>query len=98
MGRLGRYYLMEGEVAAEVALTRSPAPTRRHPAPLRPRPPRLSLRRLASYRTLLALLLLYLLAALLLSMGPAFSTALILGGALLRGFFVVTLGDNLKTD
>lgn len=95
LGRLGRYYLTEGDGAARLAAT--PVVTRRHQnARQRQRQqPRLSLRRLASYRTLLALLLLYLLAALLLSVGPASSTALILAGSLLHGLFVVTLGDKL---
>lgn len=95
LGRLGRYYLTEGDGAARLVST--PVVTRRHhTVQQRWRQPRLSLRRLASYRTLLALLLLYLLAALLLSVGPASSTALILAGALLRGLFVVMLGDKLS--
>lgn len=95
LGRLGRYYLTEGDGAARLAAT--PVVTRRHhpPQQCRRQQPRLSLRRLASYRTLLVLLLLYLVAALLLSFGPASSTALILAGALVHGLFVVMLGDKL---
>ncbi|XP_075869271.1 sphingomyelin phosphodiesterase 4 isoform X2 [Nelusetta ayraudi] len=102
LGRLGRYYLTAGDGAAAAArLASAPLVTRRyqqHQYQRQREQPRLSLRRLASYRTLLALLLLYLLAALLLSVGPASSTALILAGALLHGLFVVTLGDKLKTN
>ncbi|XP_029682365.1 sphingomyelin phosphodiesterase 4 [Takifugu rubripes] len=90
LGRLGRHYLTEPEPPP--ALRRSPA------ARWRPerRQARLSLRPLASYRTLLLLLLLYLLGALL-AFGPASSSLLILGGALLRGLVLVLLGDRLKT-
>lgn len=56
---------------------------------------RLSLRTLASYRTLLLLLLFYLLGALL-SLGPVRSTLLLLAGAVLYGLFATLFADKLK--
>ncbi|KAM6985957.1 LOW QUALITY PROTEIN: sphingomyelin phosphodiesterase 4 [Aplochiton taeniatus] len=81
----------------------SPAPNGSGRSPVtrrsleRSRRPRLSLRPLASYRTLLVLLLLYLLGALL-SLGPVSCTFLILTGAFLLGLFVTLFGDKLKAQ
>uniref|UniRef100_A0A3Q1F8Y0 Sphingomyelin phosphodiesterase 4 n=1 Tax=Acanthochromis polyacanthus TaxID=80966 RepID=A0A3Q1F8Y0_9TELE len=91
LGRLGRHYLTDPDRTSR--LRRSP--TSRQTVE-RSRQPRLSLRPLASYRTLLLLLLLYLLGALL-SFGPASSTALILAGGFLYGLLVALFGDKLKT-
>lgn len=91
LGRLGRHYLTEPDSSTK--LRRSPAARWR----LEQRQqPRLSLRPLASYRTLLLLLLLYLLGALL-CFGPVSSTLLILAGTLLWGLVLMLLGDKLKT-
>lgn len=85
LGRLGRHYLGDGASSSRL----------RPAGCWRPEQPRLSLRPLASYRTLLLLLLLYLLGALL-SLGPVASTLLILAGALLHGLLRTLLGDGLK--
>uniref|UniRef100_A0A672FXR3 Sphingomyelin phosphodiesterase 4 n=1 Tax=Salarias fasciatus TaxID=181472 RepID=A0A672FXR3_SALFA len=90
LGRLGRYYLTD--VAGGARLRRSPAS--RYTAE-QSRRPRLSLRPLASYRTLLLLLLFYLLGALL-SLGPGCSTLLLLAAALLYGLFAALFADKLK--
>ncbi|KAM4612961.1 sphingomyelin phosphodiesterase 4 isoform 2-T2 [Polymixia lowei] len=91
LGRLGRHYLANPDWTTR--LRKSPV-TRRTLE--RTRQPRLSLRPLASYRTLLMLLLLYLFGALL-SLGPVSSTLLILTGALVCGLFMALLGDKLKS-
>ncbi|XP_041754388.2 sphingomyelin phosphodiesterase 4-like isoform X2 [Coregonus clupeaformis] len=91
LGQLGRYYLASSEAMAD---GRSPE-TRRTAA--RNRRPRLSLRTLASYRTLLMLLLLYLFGALF-SFGPMSSTLLILTGGFLYGLFIALFGDKLKSQ
>ncbi|XP_042366728.1 sphingomyelin phosphodiesterase 4 isoform X1 [Plectropomus leopardus] len=91
LGRLGRHYLADTDSTAK--LRQSPV-TRRTLE--RNRQPRLSLRPLASYRTLLLLLLLYVLGALL-SFGPVSSTLLILTGGFLYGLFMTLFGDKLKT-
>uniref|UniRef100_A0AAQ6A5T7 Sphingomyelin phosphodiesterase 4 n=1 Tax=Amphiprion ocellaris TaxID=80972 RepID=A0AAQ6A5T7_AMPOC len=91
LGRLGRYYLTDPDWTFRLRQS----PTSRQTVE-RSRQPRLSLRPLASYRTLLLLLLLYMLGALL-SFGPASSTALILAGGFLYGLLVALFGDKLKT-
>ncbi|KAM9758854.1 LOW QUALITY PROTEIN: sphingomyelin phosphodiesterase 4 [Menidia menidia] len=88
LGRLGRRLLSELVVAAAGGAGLSPSPRR----PER-RPPRLSLRPLASYRTLLLLLASYLLGALL-SLGPLTSTGLLLAAAMLYGAMATLLGDQ----
>ncbi|XP_052315909.1 sphingomyelin phosphodiesterase 4-like isoform X3 [Oncorhynchus keta] len=80
LGQLGRHYLASPEAAAD---GRRRSPETRLTAE-RYRRPRLSLRMLASYRTLLMLLLLYLFGALF-SFGPMSSTPLILTGGFLYG-------------
>ncbi|KAL7407677.1 hypothetical protein ABVT39_012049 [Epinephelus coioides] len=91
LGRLGRHYLADPDASAR--LRQSPI-TRRTLE--RNRQPRLSLRPLASYRTLLLLVLLYVFGALL-SFGPISSTLLILTGGFLYGVFMTLFGDKLKT-
>ncbi|XP_070703197.1 sphingomyelin phosphodiesterase 4 isoform X1 [Pempheris klunzingeri] len=91
LGRLGRRYLADPESA--VKLKQSPVSRR---ALERNRQPRLSLRPLASYKTLLLLLLFYMLGALL-AFGPVSSTLLLLTGGLLYGLVVTLFGDKLKT-
>lgn len=90
LGRLGRHYLTDP--AGGARLRQSPAS--RYPAERSWRP-RLSLRALASYRTLLLLLLFYLLGALL-SLGPGSSTLLLLAAGLLYGLFMTLFADKLK--
>ncbi|XP_062272324.1 sphingomyelin phosphodiesterase 4 isoform X1 [Scomber scombrus] len=91
LGRLGRHYLTDPD--STVKAVHSPLSRR----PLeRNREPRLSLRVLASYRTLLLLLLFYVLGALL-SFGPVSSTLLILTGGFLYGLVMMLFGDKLKT-
>eukprot|EP00063_Salmo_salar_P014542 XP_013989377.1 PREDICTED: sphingomyelin phosphodiesterase 4 isoform X2 [Salmo salar] len=80
LGQLGRHYLASPEAVAD---GRRRSPETRVTAE-RIRRPRLSLRMLASYRTLLMLLLLYLFGALF-SFGPMSSTLLILTGGFLYG-------------
>uniref|UniRef100_A0A8C7G332 Sphingomyelin phosphodiesterase 4 n=1 Tax=Oncorhynchus kisutch TaxID=8019 RepID=A0A8C7G332_ONCKI len=80
LGQLGRHYLASPEAAAD---GRRRSPETRLTAEGYRRP-RLSLRMLASYRTLLMLLLLYLFGALF-SFGPMSSTLLILTGGFLYG-------------
>ncbi|XP_072307882.1 sphingomyelin phosphodiesterase 4 isoform X2 [Eucyclogobius newberryi] len=91
LGRLGRHYLTDPETLARIS--HSPVT---HRTLNKPRHPRLSLRPLASYRTLLMLMLLYMLAALL-SFGPVSSTLLIVSGAFLCGLFMTLFGDKIKT-
>ena len=93
LGRLGRHYLAgPGSSSpprpAQSVVTRRTLERSRHPG--------LSLRPLASYRTLLLLLLLYLVGALV-SLGPVYSTLLILVGAILHGLLLTLLGDKLKS-
>uniref|UniRef100_A0A667WX04 Sphingomyelin phosphodiesterase 4 n=1 Tax=Myripristis murdjan TaxID=586833 RepID=A0A667WX04_9TELE len=91
LGRLGRHYLANPDSASR--LRKSPTTRwtlQRH------RQPRLSLRLLASYRTLLMLVLLYLLGALL-SFGPVSCTLLILFGGFLHGLLMTLFGDKLKS-
>ncbi|XP_015243970.1 PREDICTED: sphingomyelin phosphodiesterase 4-like [Cyprinodon variegatus] len=92
LGRLGRRFLTEPEPS--VRLKRSPMSRRTLERSLQPR---LSLRPLASYRTLLLLLLFYALGALL-SFGPLSSTALLLTGALLYGVAMTLFVEKLKTQ
>ncbi|KAK0143064.1 Sphingomyelin phosphodiesterase 4 [Merluccius polli] len=91
LGRLGRHYL--ARPAGTTRLTKSPMMRRTLE---RSRHPGLSLRPLASYRTLLLILLLYLAGALV-SLGPLSSTLLILAGAFLHGLLLTLLGDKLKS-
>ncbi|KAM7401543.1 hypothetical protein PAMP_016850 [Pampus punctatissimus] len=91
LGRLGRHFLMDPDLTTKVK--HSPL-TRRTLE--RNRQPRLSLRLLASYRTLLLLLLLYACGALL-TLGPVSSTLLILTGAFLYGLLMTLFGNKLKT-
>uniref|UniRef100_A0A4W5LK79 Sphingomyelin phosphodiesterase 4 n=1 Tax=Hucho hucho TaxID=62062 RepID=A0A4W5LK79_9TELE len=93
LGRFGRHYLASPEVMAD-SRQRSPE-TRRTVE--RTRRPRLSLRTLASYRTLLMLLFLYLFGVLF-SFGPISSTLLILTGGFLYGLFITLFGDKLKSQ
>ncbi|KAM8756186.1 sphingomyelin phosphodiesterase 4 isoform 4-T4 [Acanthopagrus schlegelii] len=92
LGRLGRHYLSEQESTAK--LKQSPMTQRTLE---RNRQPRLSLRPLASYRTILLLLLFYMFGALL-SFGPVSSTLLILTGGFLYGLMMTLFGDKLKTQ
>ncbi|CAJ1051158.1 sphingomyelin phosphodiesterase 4 isoform X2 [Xyrichtys novacula] len=91
LGRLGRHYLSDGDSA--VKLRHSPMSQQ---AMERNQRPRLSLRPLASYRTILLLLLFYMFGALL-SFGPVSSTLLILTGGFLYGLFMMLFGDKIKT-
>ncbi|XP_060897553.1 sphingomyelin phosphodiesterase 4 isoform X1 [Labrus mixtus] len=91
LGRLGRHYLAEQD--SSVKLKHSPMSRRTLE---RNRQPRLSLRSLASYRTILLLLLCYVVGALL-SFGPISSTLIILTGGFLFGLFMTLFGDKLKT-
>ncbi|XP_068578273.1 sphingomyelin phosphodiesterase 4 isoform X2 [Cebidichthys violaceus] len=91
LGRLGRHYLSDLDSSSDRP-TRSPASRR---SSERSRRARLSLRRLASYRTLLLLLLVYALGAAL-SLGPVSSTLLLLTGGLLYGLLLTLCGDKLK--
>lgn len=91
LGRLGRHYLSEQETTTK--LKQSPMTQRTLE---RNRQPRLSLRPLASYRTILLLLLFYVFGALL-SFGPVSSTLLIFTGGFLYGLMMTLFGDKLKT-
>nr|XP_046241021.1 sphingomyelin phosphodiesterase 4 isoform X2 [Scatophagus argus] len=91
LGRLSRHYLTDPD--ATTKLKQSPM-TRRTLE--RNRQPRLSLRPLASYRTILLLLLFYMFGALL-SFGPVSSTLLILTVVFLHGLLMTLFGDKLKT-
>uniref|UniRef100_A0A672Z822 Sphingomyelin phosphodiesterase 4 n=1 Tax=Sphaeramia orbicularis TaxID=375764 RepID=A0A672Z822_9TELE len=91
LGRLGRHYLSDPNSSTQ--LKQSPVTQRMLE---RNRLPRLSLRPLASYRTLLMLLLFYTFGALL-SFGPMSSTLLILCGGFLYGLLMTLFGDKLKT-
>lgn len=87
LGSVGRHYLISTPNSR-----RSPATRRsleRHTQP------RLTLRALASYRTLLSALLLYLIAALF-SFGPLSSTAFILLAGLLYELLIHLLVDKIK--
>ncbi|XP_062409851.1 sphingomyelin phosphodiesterase 4 isoform X2 [Sardina pilchardus] len=89
LGRMGRHYL-----SSAPASRRSPSTRRSLERHTRPR---LSLRGLASYRTLLSALLLYLLAALF-AFGPLSSTALILLVGLIYELLAQLLGQKLKSQ
>nr|XP_020467823.1 sphingomyelin phosphodiesterase 4 isoform X2 [Monopterus albus] len=91
LGRLGRHYLTDPK--STTRLKQSPVFQRALERNCRPR---LSLRVLASYRTMLLLLLFYVSGALL-SFGPGCSTLLILAGGILYGLLVTLLGEKLKT-
>ncbi|KAJ8379934.1 hypothetical protein SKAU_G00007120 [Synaphobranchus kaupii] len=89
LGRLGQHYLMSG---GKERCRMSPATRRSLERQLGPR---LSLRLFASYRTILAILLLYLLGALF-SFGPLSSTGLILVAGFIHGLFMTVLAEKLK--
>uniref|UniRef100_A0A3Q2PUN2 Sphingomyelin phosphodiesterase 4 n=1 Tax=Fundulus heteroclitus TaxID=8078 RepID=A0A3Q2PUN2_FUNHE len=91
LGRLGRRYLTDPD--SSIRPKRSPQSRRTLERSLQPR---LSLRPLASYRTLLVLLLFYLLGALL-ALGPLPSTVLLLTGAVLYGVLMTLFAEKLKT-
>ncbi|XP_044039442.1 sphingomyelin phosphodiesterase 4 isoform X2 [Siniperca chuatsi] len=91
LGRLGRHYFTDSSSTTKL----KQSPTSRRTLE-RKHQPRLSLRPLASYRTMLLLLLLYVLGALL-SFGPISSTLLILTGGFLYGLLMTLFGDKLKT-
>lgn len=93
LGRLGRHYLSSSSVVAE---QRRKSPVTRQMRE-RPQRVRLSLRFLASYRTLLVLLLLYMLFALL-SFGAFSSTGLILIISFLYELLFNFLNEKLKTQ
>ncbi|XP_033996381.1 sphingomyelin phosphodiesterase 4 isoform X2 [Trematomus bernacchii] len=90
-GRLCRHFLSDGDSAPR--LNQSPLSRRWSE---RPRRPRLSLRRLASFRTLMVLLLIYGLGAIL-SFSPVSSSIIILTGGFLYGLVLTLLQDKLKT-
>ncbi|XP_060746617.1 sphingomyelin phosphodiesterase 4 isoform X2 [Tachysurus vachellii] len=89
LGRVSRHYLSTSP--GSDPRWRSPALRQ-----MRVRRPRLSLRALASYRTLLTVLLLYLMFALF-SFGLLSSTAIILGVSLLYELLLLLLTHKLKT-
>ncbi|XP_070787091.1 sphingomyelin phosphodiesterase 4-like isoform X3 [Enoplosus armatus] len=91
LGRLGRRYLTDPSLATKL----KQSPTSRQTLESKHQP-RLSLRLLASYRTILLLLLFYAIGALL-SFGPISSTLLILAGGFLYGLLMTLVGDKLKT-
>lgn len=91
LGRLGRHYLTDPDSAIKPKCSQM-TPRRSESK----RQPRLSLRLLASYRTLLVLLLFYMFGAVL-SLGPVSSTLLILTGGFLYGVLMTLFGDKLKT-
>uniref|UniRef100_A0A665TIU7 Sphingomyelin phosphodiesterase 4 n=1 Tax=Echeneis naucrates TaxID=173247 RepID=A0A665TIU7_ECHNA len=91
LGRLCRHYLTDPN--SNTKLKHSPMSRRELE---RSRQPRLSLRPLASYRTILLLLLLYVFGALL-SFGPVSSTLVILAGGFLYGLVMTLFSDKLKT-
>ncbi|XP_041915155.1 sphingomyelin phosphodiesterase 4 isoform X2 [Alosa sapidissima] len=89
LGCVGRHYLTSAPVSRRSPTTRRSL--ERHTRP------RLSLRGLGSYRTLLSALLLYLLAALF-AFGPLSSTALILVVGLIYELLTHLLGQKLKSQ
>ncbi|XP_045884401.1 sphingomyelin phosphodiesterase 4 isoform X2 [Micropterus dolomieu] len=91
LGRLGRHYFTDPSSKTTLKLSPTSRPTLE-----RKRQPRLSLRPLASYRTILLLLIFYVFGALL-SFGPISSTLLILTGGFLYGLLMTLFGDKLKT-
>ncbi|KAM6927700.1 sphingomyelin phosphodiesterase 4 [Xenentodon cancila] len=91
LGRLGRHYLTDLEGRGR--MKQSPRSLQMQEWRRRPR---LSLRPLASYRTLLLLLLFYMMGTLL-SLGPLSSTLLLLTGGLLFCVMMALLGEKLKT-
>ncbi|XP_030581669.1 sphingomyelin phosphodiesterase 4 isoform X1 [Archocentrus centrarchus] len=91
LGRLGRHYLTNPDCTTKLWQS----PTSRQMLE-RSRRPRLSLRPLASYRTILLLLLFYMFGALL-SLGPISSTVLLLVGGFLYGLLMTLFADKLKT-
>lgn len=91
LGRLGRHYFTDPSSTTTLKLSPTSRPTLE-----RKRQPRLSLRPLASYRTILLLLIFYVFGALL-SFGPISSTLLILTGGFLYGLLMTLFGDKLKT-
>uniref|UniRef100_A0A7N6ASB3 Sphingomyelin phosphodiesterase 4 n=1 Tax=Anabas testudineus TaxID=64144 RepID=A0A7N6ASB3_ANATE len=91
LGRLSRHYFTDCNSTTKL----KQSPSSQHTLD-RNRRPRLSLRPLASYRTMLLLLLFYMFGALL-SLGPVSSTVLILAAGFLYGLFMTVFGDKLKT-
>ncbi|XP_063329399.1 sphingomyelin phosphodiesterase 4 isoform X2 [Pelmatolapia mariae] len=91
LGRLGRHYLTN--LDSTTKLKHSPMSRQMLE---RSQWPRLSLRPLASYRTILLLLLFYVFGALL-SLGPISSTVLLLAGGFLYGLLMTLFADKLKT-
>uniref|UniRef100_A0A3Q4H2H6 Sphingomyelin phosphodiesterase 4 n=1 Tax=Neolamprologus brichardi TaxID=32507 RepID=A0A3Q4H2H6_NEOBR len=91
LGRLGRHYLTNLESSTKL----KHSPMSRHMLG-RSQRPKLSLRPLASYRTILLLLLFYVFGALL-SLGPISSTVLLLAGGFLYGLLMTLFADKLKT-
>ncbi|XP_076003416.1 sphingomyelin phosphodiesterase 4 isoform X2 [Genypterus blacodes] len=91
LGRLSRHYFTDPD--STTRLTQSPMS--KHLVD-RSRQPRLSLRVLASYRTLLLLLLVYICGALL-SFDPISSTLLIFIGGFLHGLLMMLFGEKLKS-
>uniref|UniRef100_A0A7N8Y9W4 Sphingomyelin phosphodiesterase 4 n=1 Tax=Mastacembelus armatus TaxID=205130 RepID=A0A7N8Y9W4_9TELE len=91
LGRLGRHYLTDPK--STIKLRQSPMSQRTLE---RKRHPRLSLRGLASYRTMVLLLLFYMVGAFL-SFGPGSSTLLIVAGGFLYGLMMTLIGEKLKT-
>lgn len=91
LGRLSRHYLTN--LDSTTKLKHSPMSRRMLERSQRPR---LSLRPLASYRTILLLLLFYVFGSLL-SLGPISSTVLLLAGGFLYGLLMTLFADKLKT-
>uniref|UniRef100_A0A3Q2VJV7 Sphingomyelin phosphodiesterase 4 n=1 Tax=Haplochromis burtoni TaxID=8153 RepID=A0A3Q2VJV7_HAPBU len=91
LGRLGRHYLTNLDSSTKL----KHSPMSRHVLE-RSQRPKLSLRPLASYRTILLLLLFYVFGALL-SLGPISSTVLLLAGGFLYGLLMTLFADKLKT-
>uniref|UniRef100_A0A7N6A1W2 Sphingomyelin phosphodiesterase 4 n=1 Tax=Anabas testudineus TaxID=64144 RepID=A0A7N6A1W2_ANATE len=85
LGRLSRHYFTDCNSTTKL----KQSPSSQHTLD-RNRRPRLSLRPLASYRTMLLLLLFYMFGALL-SLGPVSSTVLILAAGFLYGLFMTQL-------
>ncbi|XP_066502083.1 sphingomyelin phosphodiesterase 4 isoform X2 [Hoplias malabaricus] len=94
LGCIGRHYLTSSSAGAEQRRRRSPV---NRQASVCPQRARLSLRVLASYRTLLMILLLYILLALF-SFGVLSSTALILLISLVYELLLVVFADKLKAN
>uniref|UniRef100_A0AAQ6IP28 Sphingomyelin phosphodiesterase 4 n=1 Tax=Anabas testudineus TaxID=64144 RepID=A0AAQ6IP28_ANATE len=90
LGRLSRHYFTDCNSTTKL----KQSPSSQHTLD-RNRRPRLSLRPLASYRTMLLLLLFYMFGALL-SLGPVSSTVLILAAGFLYGLFMTEEPDEFQ--